>query len=478
MRHRRGAGSAPRLKPLPVILLLLAGLSILGLLFVAGRMLFAPRPQIALGAAFDVVGRNAPLVVDVKDEHGLKAVRVSIRQGDQERVVVERTYDPPRPADQIRWEPAQDKSFRLQEGAGRVVVWARNDSWGDFMKGRTATLEKDFTARLVPPRVEVLTSQHYVNQGGCDAVVYRVTPASATSGVQVGERYFRGFPMPGAKPPGAHFALFCLPHDAPPGAPVRIKARDEAQNETLSSFWLKVFPRTFRTRELALDDGFMNKVVPEIMSQTQGLADQGDLLKNYLQINRDLRRQNNEALARLAASSQARFLWSQPFRQLGGSQVEAQFADHRSYVYNGQPVDRQTHLGFDLATTSNAPVTAANDGEVALAEFFGIYGNTVVVDHGYGLMSLYGHLSSFGVKKGDAVKRGQPLGNTGATGLAGGDHLHFSMLYQDVQVDPREWWDPHWLHDRLAVKVVQFGDGSGPGGLAAAAASPAPPAAR
>jgi murein DD-endopeptidase MepM/ murein hydrolase activator NlpD len=112
-----------------------------------------------------------------------------------------------------------------------------------------------------------------------------------------------------------------------------------------------------------------------------------------------------------------------------------------------------------------------------MAEFFGIYGNTVVLDHGYGLMSLYGHLSSFAVNKGDAVKRGQAVGNSGATGLAGGDHLHFSMLYQDVQVDPREWWDPHWLHDRLAVKLAQFGNGSGPGDLAAKPAASASPAA-
>jgi murein DD-endopeptidase MepM/ murein hydrolase activator NlpD len=91
-------------------------------------------------------------------------------------------------------------------------------------------------------------------------------------------------------------------------------------------------------------------------------------------------------------------------------------------------------------------------------------------------MSLYGHLSSFGVKKGDTVKRGQVIANSGATGLAGGDHLHFSMLYQDVQVDPREWWDPHWIQDRLAAKLAQFGNAAGPGKMAAAApaASPSP----
>jgi murein DD-endopeptidase MepM/ murein hydrolase activator NlpD len=469
-RNRR-AGQQPRFSLVAVLLAGAVVLALLGLFYVALRMLLAGKPTVALAEPFDVVGRNAPLVVNLKDDHGLKAARVTVRQGGQEKVVLERTYDPPQNTDVLRWEPAKDKSFALKEGPGQVEVWARNTSWGDFMKGKTATLQKDFTARLVPPRIEVLTGQHYVNQGGCDMVVYKVTPATAESGVHVGERAFRGFPLPGAQDPSTRFAIFCLPYDAAAGAPIRVKARDEAQNESTASFWTKVFPRRFRERALPLEDAFLNKVVPEIMSQTPSLADQGDLLKNYLQINRDLRRANNEALAKLTRSSQAQFLWSEPFRQLGNSQVEAQFADYRDYVYQGQAVDKQVHLGYDLATTAHAPVTAAGDGVVALAEFFGIYGNTVVIDHGYGLMSLYGHLSSFGVNKGDAVKRGQKIGNSGATGLAGGDHLHFSMLYQDVQVDPREWWDPHWIHDRIAAKLVQFGNGAGPGKMAATPAS-------
>jgi murein DD-endopeptidase MepM/ murein hydrolase activator NlpD len=462
-RSRRGG----RFSIVPVVLVVLVGATLVALLYVAARMLMASRPNVSLAESFDVVGRNVPLVVNLKDEHGLKEARITVRQGDQEKVVVERTYDPPRTTDVLRWEPARDKSFRLKEGPGRIEVWVRNASWGNFMKGRTATLEKDFTARLVPPRVEVLTGQHYVNQGGCDMVVYRVTPATAESGVQVGERYFRGFAMPGAQDPAARFAIFCMPYDAPPDAPIHVTARDEAANESRANFWTKVFPRRFRTRELTLEDGFLNKVVPEIMGQTPSLEDKGSLLDNYLQINRDLRKENNEALAKLTRTSRQEFLWTEPFRQLGSSQVEAQFADYRTYVYQGKPVDEQVHLGFDLATTANAPVTAANSGVVAMAEFFGIYGNTVVIDHGYGLMSLYGHLSSFGVGKGDAVERGQAIGRSGATGLAGGDHLHFSMLYQDVQVDPREWWDAHWIQDRLAAKLAQFGAGAGPGKMAA-----------
>jgi murein DD-endopeptidase MepM/ murein hydrolase activator NlpD len=463
--------------PLPIVLMVVLGLLVAGGLYVLVRMVFAPRPQITLAAPFDVVGRNAPLLLDIKDEHGLKHVRVTVKQGDQELVVHEETFDPPRPAAQVRWSPAQDKKLRLKEGPGHLTAVARNASWGNFFKGKTTTLEKDFTARLVPPRLEVLTTQHYVNQAGCDMVVYRVTPADAESGVVVGTSFFKGSPMPGGTPPGTFFSIFALPYDVEPGTAIRLRARDEAQNESLANFSVRVFPKKFRSRVLELDDAFLQKVVPEIMSQSAGLQDQGDVLKNYLLINRELRKQNNQELAELALASRPEFLWREPFRQLAGSQVEAAFADHRIYMYKGQEVDRQDHLGYDLATTAQAPITAANDGVVVKAEFFGIYGNTVVIDHGYGLLSLYGHLSSYEVKVGDPVRKGQTIGRSGATGLAGGDHLHFSMVYRSTQVNPTEWWDAHWLEDRIYVKLRTYGSGDLPGTKGTAPAATAAPAA-
>src|SRR6185295_13336190 len=150
-----------------------------------------------------------------------------------------------------------------------------------------------------------------------------------------------------------------------------LRARDQAQNESLANFNVRVFPKKFRVRKIELEDEFLQKVVPEIMSQTPGLSDQGDQLKNFLLINRELRKQNNQELADLASRSKPEFLWREPFQQLAGSQVEAAFADQRTYTYHGQEVDQQTHLGYDLATTAQAPVTAANDGTVVKAEFFG-----------------------------------------------------------------------------------------------------------
>jgi len=150
-------------------------------------------------------------------------------------------------------------------------------------------------------------------------------------------------------------------------------------------------------------------------------------------------------------------LWRGAFQPLGNSQVEAAFADYRTYIYGGKEVDKQVHLGFDLAKVANAPVIAANDGKVLYAKDLGIYGNCVILDHGMGVQSLYGHLSSFQVQEGEDVHKGQTLGLTGQTGMAGGDHLHFSMMVDGQFVNATEWWDPHWIQDRVARKLQEAG---------------------
>ena len=88
------------------------------------------------------------------------------------------------------------------------------------------------------------------------------------------------------------------------------------------------------------------------------------------------------------------------------------------------------------------------------ADRLGIYGLAVVIDHGQGLESVYGHLSKIEVTLDQQVKKGQPIGLTGETGLAGGDHLHFAVIVQGIFVNPVEWWDPHWIADNVIKKLA------------------------
>jgi len=169
----------------------------------------------------------------------------------------------------------------------------------------------------------------------------------------------------------------------------------------------------------------------------------------FLTVNRDLRKKAEDTKRQLATRTQPRPLWEGAFIQPRNTKVFSNFAESRSYRYNGQQVDTAVHLGYDLASLKHSPVPAANSGVVVFAAPLTIYGNTVVVDHGLGLQTLYGHLSSIEVKEGDQVKQGQALGRTGITGLAVGDHLHYEVLIGGVSVTPVEWWDGRWIRDHI-----------------------------
>jgi len=231
-----------------------------------------------------------------------------------------------------------------------------------------------------------------------------------------------------------------------------------AGNQAVTPLDHMVFEKKFSKSRIEIDDRFIGRVVPAIASNSPlEKIPTDDLLSGFLQINGDLRQKNNQYLLELAKKSDPKMLFKGPFQQLGNSQVEARFADTRTYVYKGKEVDKQVHLGFDLAVTANVPIVSAEAGTVVHASDLGIYGNCVVVDHGLGVMSLYGHLSSIGVKVGDHVEKGSELGRSGMTGLAGGDHLHFTMLVGGQQVTPVDWWSKQWFEDRVRRKIVAAG---------------------
>ena len=179
-----------------------------------------------------------------------------------------------------------------------------------------------------------------------------------------------------------------------------------------------------------MNDRFLSRVVPAILQNSPDFLvdDSTDVLASYISINSDMRRENHEYIASLSVETVPELLWQGSFKQLINTAVESGFADQRDYIYEGDVVDHQTHLGFDLASTAAAPVSAANRGRVVHAGWLGIYGNCVILDHGMGLQSLYAHLSSIDVRVGEMIELDGKLGRSGATGLAGGDHLHFTTL--------------------------------------------------
>ena len=355
----------------------------------------------------------------------------------------------------------RDAYRELTEGSASISVQATHARLFG-LRERSATARHDVEARFTAPRLSIASSFHYVNHGGAELVVYRVNPPDVESGVRVGDHFYRGYPASAAgvdtSDAALRVALFALLHGQELDTPIRLYARDGAGNETEANFDHRVFPRRFRRSRLSISDRFLARVVPAIIARSDAfssipLPPDAGLLEQYLAINGQLRRLNGERIRELAAETAGERLWSEPFRQLANSQVESGFGDHRTYVYDGREVDQQVHLGFDLSVTANVPILAANAGRVVWADYLGIFGNCVIVDHGLGLQSLYAHLVSIGVRTGDAVAINDPLGRSGMTGLAGGDHLHFTMLLNGEPISAVEWWDPHWIEDRVTRKL-------------------------
>jgi Peptidase family M23 len=429
-----------------IMLLVLIATPISTLFFLSShtKLAFAGQPK--------AIGVNTPVAVRVSNPHGLRRFTAILEQ-DGARTTIDEIR---KPADRLKFWlaqiPDQDIHFdagnkqapNLKEGKARIIVEAQSN---DF-RGITDTISTDVDVVLRPPAVSADGFQHYINQGGSEMVLLTPSGYWTDAGVRVGKDTYRSFPVAGSST--ERLALFAYPWDTPIDTAPVVFVKNPAGTEATARFWFKVFPKKFRMRDLTIDDKFLDKVVNQIDP-----GGKGDLLTRFLKINGEMRRANNQTLADLRLKTADKFLWTEPFLQLENSKVESEFADVRSYIYKGKKVDQQVHLGFDLAVTAHTTVVAANDGKVVWAAPLGIYGNCIVLDHGYGLQSIYGHLSAIAVKEGDMVKRGQEMGKSGSTGLAGGDHLHYSMQVEGVEVNPVEWWDEHWIKDHVQNRFKQ-----------------------
>lgn len=328
-----------------------------------------------------------------------------------------------------------------------LTITVKDTSWHRLGRGNRAQIVRQLDIDSKPPVISVLSGQHNVNHGGTGLVVYSTNEELATSGMRLGDHFFPGYPYQ----PGKFLCFFALPFNADPKAvtPILV-ASDLAGNESTVGFNFRPLLKKFRHDDINISDNFLQSK----MGQFADLyPDAASPIEIFLKVNSELRAKNVASLVQLGKDTVPQKLWDDTFIRLPNSAPMAAFADNRTYKYDGKAVDNQTHLGVDLASLAASPVPAGNTGRIILAEFMGIYGNVVVIDHGFGLQSLYSHLSEIHVQKGDMIQRGQVLGKTGATGMAGGDHLHFGMLVSGIEVQPIEWWDPQWIDHNITSKL-------------------------
>lgn len=449
MSSRNTSSGTPRRRSrLPFILLLLAIVaSALGAAgWFVGPRLESVAPQVAITPEGEAAGQT-PLQVQVSDGGtGLRSVTVTLSQGGTEHKIA---------ADELV-QPLHEKTYTvalakvpgIKEGPAVLKVAARDAA---LWRGNQTVVERRLTLDLTPPTLQLVADDRYVNFGGVGVLVYKTSADTVRTGVQFGTRFFPGFAGQVRGHPDHWLVLFAHAYDVPTDARPKLVAADAAGNSRELAVRYELKNVKYRKSTLPLSERFVrDKVAPLLADPT---LRQGAPRDVFVAVNQGLRKDNEEKIAALTRQAAPPMLWRGAFVQLSNSKVEANFADERTYTWNGEPIDTAYHLGYDLSVTKAYPVEAANAGTVVFAGDLGIYGGTVIIDHGLGLFTLYSHLSAIEVQVDATLAKKQILGKTGQTGLAAGDHLHYGVYLSGVAVLPVEWWDAQWLEDNLAPKL-------------------------
>ncbi len=437
------------MRPSIISLLLVIVVGLLGGAYYLWPRFEREAPQITFTPDSDVLGL-APMEIKVTDHGaGLKSLTAALSISGSEHTVVSEQYT--QPAGEKIISVALSKIPGIKEGPAILRVVARDDSLWRFFRGNETTIQKNLTIDITPPTVELIADDRYVNFGGVGVIVYKASADTATSGVRIGDYFFPGTQGEIKGHPDHFIALFAHAYNVPPDAKAMLVVTDKAGNAKNMPIVYELKNVKYKKSTIAVSDNFLQAKVAPLLTDVN--ARQGSPKDIFIAVNNRLRKENDDKITAITKKLTPSILWKGAFSQLSNSKVEANFADERTYTYNGEAIDNALHLGYDLSVTKHYPVEAANRGTVAFIGDLGIYGNTVILDHGLGLFTLYGHLSSIDVKVGDSINQRQILGKTGETGLAAGDHLHFGVYLNGVAVLPVEWWDPKWIADNIEPKL-------------------------
>ena len=402
----------------------------------------------------EIIGRHARISFQVEDNgSGLTFVSAEIVHGKKhislgmkEFPAVPRWKGSDVKKIKLTWDIVPEK-LGLSTAKCRIRVIARDASFRNGGKGNVAVFSSPLKIDFMPPVVTVLSTVHNVRVGGAGAVSFTVSENVKKAGVDVGGVFFKAF----KGPDNIYRALFAIPFDMDKPDRIAVLAWDEAGNMGVGGMAYRVFPRKKVRDRINIPESFLQRKMPGFAARYPEVA-APSLLETFLRVNKELRKRNNHFLLSLCSKTVPDILWRGAFKRFAGAQ-RAGFADERHYFYNGREIDQAFHMGVDIASVKHAPVGAANSGRVVFCSDNGIYGNTVVIDHGMGLMSLYSHLNQINVSLEQMVKKGEIVGRTDSTGLAGGDHLHFGMMLGGVFINPVEWWDAKWIKDHIIYNL-------------------------
>ncbi len=341
------------------------------------------------------------------------------------------------------------KRPKTGSGAVQFVLEVNDFSLRNHYGGNQKTLKKTITFEMQGSSVRPLHVEHSVSPGRAGSVIYQTEAADITTGVLVNGHFNQAYPVE-SKEKNVFVAYYGVPYSTQSLSEFAVVVTDNATHRTIVPLTTTFISHQKKKDTINLSDAFFQRKIPEFRQHYPEMK--GDMLAQYLYINNTVRQQNAAAIRAICEKTSPEQLWHGAFKRMAGSK-RAGFAEYRSYLYQQKVVDHQVHLGVDIASIRHDKIKAANSGIIAYADYMGIYGKMVMIDHGQGIFSLYSHLSQIDVTPGTNVKKREIIGRTGTTGMAGGDHLHFSMLVHGVFVEPKEWWDKKFIYNHFTVPL-------------------------
>lgn len=428
---------------------------LLSLLAGAGYVYTAPeferlKPEIS-GAESIYWNRSDPLELALHDNISLKDYKVFLSDGQKKMIVSQGTFAVPTKDKIILIEYPKNNELNNKAKHLQLRVEVADKSFWNFFQGNTSIKDIKIKVDYKRPNVNVLSNSYSVTQGGSALVVFQADDINLEQlYIQIPNKKFQVTPY---KKSGYYVALIAWPFREDTFH-AKIVAIDKANNKRVVDIPFYVKNHRYRVSWIRARDNFIEGKITDLASSEPEYSAISDKLEKLKAINETMRLKNEELIHELSHKSSTEVLnkWKiHKFYPLKNGAKVASYGDERHYYYNSKEneVSKSYHVGYDLASTKMASIVSSNAGTVIYANENGIYGNMPIIDHGLGLYSLYGHCSQILVKEGDKVKSGQVIARTGVSGLALGDHLHFGLLVQGIEVRPIEWFDASWIRKNI-----------------------------
>jgi len=332
-----------------------------------------------------------------------------------------------------------------------IIIEANDGSKWNFLRGNKSIFRGELLIDKTPPIIDMVEKSYSILKGGSALVIYKAIDNNLKETyVDVGNGVkFKAIKY---KKDGVYATLIAWPFNRDSFNPT-IVAIDTSGNISKYPFDIYRRNKNYRVSKIRATDRFINGKISQLASQDPDYANITKKLDKFKAVN-ELMRKKNEDYIHSHSKKVTPFNGSwdiKPFYPLKGAKKVSDFGAKRYYYY-GSPdniISTSYHVGYDFASVRHANLYASNPGIVVSTKRNGIYGNMPLIDHGFGLYTLYGHCSTILVKTGQRVKRGEVIAKTGKTGLALGDHLHFGILVQGVEVYPLEWMGKKWIKDNI-----------------------------